>query len=130
MLSEKDFLIVPDEYGWKLINNHKLKILREKYNSCDPAVYKGIWKQCHTHLLSKNMAYVMRDNLIKSRIPKTRNKRILMSHIRIAEDEIYISKIKKLIYTRNNKGKQEYLNERRESSNYRLSKQNRIRRKK
>lgn len=120
-MNENDFQIVRDEFGWKLINHHKLKTLSKDADMSDPFVHKRIWKQCHTHLKSHRMALVMRDNIIKGKIPKTRSERLLKSHIRISEDEKYIEVLKELVATRRKKGRQEYLNERREQSYYGLS---------
>ncbi len=114
MLRDSDFRVVKDEFGWKLINEHKLHILMKSVDKNNPLETKKAWRSSHTHLKSQRMAYVMRDNLIKGRIPKTKSERLLRSHMRVAEDEKYIEEIHQLILSRNKKGRQEYLKERRE----------------
>ncbi len=118
MLNKDDFSIVKDEFGWKLINQHKLKEGLKDIDKNDMFAYKRVWRSAHTHLKSRRMACIMMDNLIKNKLPKTRSIRLLKSHIRIAEDEKLISEIQQLILTKQKKCRQEYLNERREQSYY------------
>lgn len=70
----------------------------------------GDFNKHHTHLISLRMAKQIKYNVIHSIMPKTRNIRLLYSHIRIAEDKAYIDKIQKLIDVRKSKGKQVYYN--------------------
>lgn len=63
----------------------------------------------HTHLNSFSMAKVIVNNVIHKKNPKTNNIYLLESHIRLSEDEKYISYIKHLIDVKKCK-KDEYFN--------------------
>lgn len=63
----------------------------------------------HTHLNSLNMAKVIVNNVIHKKKPKTNNIYLLESHIRLSEDEKYISYIKHLIGVKKCR-KDEYFN--------------------
>ena len=66
---------------------------------------KKNFKNGHTHINSYNVAKTVINNVIKKKIPKTRSKYLLESHIRVSDDECYCKKIQNLINVRQQKGK-------------------------
>ena len=68
------------------------------------------WEEGHTHLKSFNMAKELINNVIKHKKPKTSNGYLLMSHIRVTNDESYEKYIQDLMKTKRCKGKQTYRN--------------------
>jgi hypothetical protein len=68
------------------------------------------FRQGHTHIRSYNVCKTIIDNLIKRKLPKTRNYYLLRSHIRLSTDDKYSTKIETLIHTRKNKGTPGYRN--------------------
>ncbi|SKC49174.1 hypothetical protein [Maledivibacter halophilus] len=89
-------IIKPSNGGFLVINLTKLN----KYG----------FKNAHTHIKNKMVAKTIKTNVMYNRFPKTRNQYLLTSHIRVSNNENYIKKIQQLINTRNNKGKQQYIN--------------------
>lgn len=71
---------------------------------------KKKWEEGHTHLKSFNMAKELINNVIKHKKPKTKNGYLLMSHIRVTNDESYAKFIQELIQARRSKSKQTYRN--------------------
>ena len=65
-------------------------------------------KDQHTHLKSLSACNTVIKNVINKKIPKNVGNYYLTSLIRLSDDENYISKIKELINTRNQKGKKDY----------------------
>lgn len=55
------------------------------------------FKNHHTHIKSHEIATVVRNNVKYSKIPKTKNIRLIESHIRVASDPNYITLLKTLI---------------------------------
>lgn len=62
----------------------------------------------HTHLHNYNMCKTLIDCSINKKFPKTRNHYLLESLIRISDDEVFCTKVRELIDTRNQKGKEKY----------------------
>lgn len=63
----------------------------------------------HTHLKGFEMAKVLIDCAIRKKLPKTRNKYLLSSLIRISTDKKFINEVQSLIDVRDSKGKQNYV---------------------
>jgi len=61
----------------------------------------------HTHINKKGMALIIAKNVYECLTPKTRNYYLLISHIRLSDNEEYIAKIQHLIdvHNRNKKNK-------------------------
>ena len=70
---------------------------------------KKPFEEGHTHLNSLNMAKTIINNVINKKRPKTNNIYLLESHIRLSEDEKYISYINGLIDIKR-AGKCDYIN--------------------
>lgn len=68
------------------------------------------WDTGHTHLNSLEMAKTIIKDVIKNKKPKTTNTYLLRSHIRLSENEKYISYLEQLIEVRSNKSYKNYLN--------------------
>ena len=68
------------------------------------------WEEGHTHLKSFNMAKELINNVTKHKKPKTSNGYLLMSHIRVTNDESYERYIRDLMYSKRGKSKQVYRN--------------------
>ena len=64
----------------------------------------------HTHVKSKRLAETIISNVCSEKIPLHSHSRTLESMARLSDNEVYVNKIKKLIETRMNKGKQKYVN--------------------
>ncbi|MGL5381828.1 MAG: hypothetical protein ACRDBA_18090, partial [Clostridium sp.] len=63
----------------------------------------------HTHVKGFGVAKVLIDSAIRNRLPRTRNKYLLTSLIRISKDKKFIDEVQSLIDVRDNKGKQNYV---------------------
>lgn len=96
----------------RVYENDKFVVLKVKskgkvgyivYNTKKP------FESGHTHLKSFGMAKVIINNVINKKNPKTNNMYLLESHIRLSNNEKYISYIKHLIDVRKCK-KDEYFN--------------------
>ena len=64
----------------------------------------------HTHLKSFAMAKTLIDNCIKHKRPKTNNPYVITSHIRVADDDRYIMKLKQLLDVKKASHKDKYVN--------------------
>ncbi|MDK2919594.1 MAG: hypothetical protein PWQ37_2327 [Candidatus Petromonas sp.] len=84
-------------------NNGFLVINLTKVGKCG-------FEKAHTHIKSRPVAKTIKDNVLNTRFPKTRNEYLLNSHIRISSDENYIKNIQQLLKTRKNKSSQKYVN--------------------
>lgn len=104
MLTVDDFKLIQVDDGFILVNTHKYYGLVQKHAKT-PDKCKDIWKRCHTHLKSQNIAMIIRDNVISKKLPRTHNVYLLYSHIRVSEDITYQAEIELLIETRRQKGK-------------------------
>lgn len=71
---------------------------------------KKEWEDGHTHLESFDMAKTIIANVINHKKPKTNNMYLLKSHIRLSNDDSYISFIEELMEVKKSKGKQAYRN--------------------
>lgn len=58
----------------------------------------------HTHCWNRDVAYIIKKNVDKLRVPKTKDIRLLKSHIRVTDNEEYISKLKQKICSLQTKG--------------------------
>ena len=56
-----------------------------------------VFSEGHTHLKSFAMAKNLIDNCIKNKSQKTNNKYVIMSNIRVEDDDRYIMKIEKIL---------------------------------
>lgn len=109
MLNANDFKIIKVDDGFILVNMRKYHGLQaSKLTTYVKSL--DAWKRSHTHLKSHQMALIIRDNLIKHKLPKTQNEYLLNSYIRVSDDPNYQDKIRLLINTRHMKGKQVYFN--------------------
>ena len=89
-------MIKPVNNGFILINQEKAK--------------KQGFENAHTHIKNKGMATTIRDNVLRKKMPKTRNTYLLSSHLRISTDEKYMRKIQELIDVIENKDSPKYYN--------------------
>lgn len=64
----------------------------------------------HTHCKSKRLAETIIHNICSEKIPLHSHSRTLESMARLSDNEAYVNKIRQLIETRINKGKQKYVN--------------------
>lgn len=96
MLTVHDFKIIVADDGYILMNLQKYRRLKQQFcTSRDPK--EQAWKHSHTHLRSRNMALIIRDNLIRNRLPKTKNSYLLQSYIRLSDNIKYQQQIQRLI---------------------------------
>ena len=68
------------------------------------------WEEGHTHLQSFNMAKTIIDNVLKHKIPKTKNLYLLQSHIRLSDSPEYDKLIGEMINAKKFKRKPGYRN--------------------
>lgn len=64
----------------------------------------------HTHVHSRKLAETIISNVCSEKIPLHSHSRTLESMARLSDNEVYVNKIRRLIETRINKGKQKYVN--------------------
>jgi hypothetical protein len=55
------------------------------------------FKDCHTHARHLRVAIVIRDNVNRLRLPKSKDKRMIESHIRVSGNKDYIIKLKLIL---------------------------------
>ena len=55
------------------------------------------FEKCHTHTRHLRIAIVIRDNVNKLRLPKSRDKRLIESHIRVSNNKDYIIKLELIL---------------------------------
>lgn len=73
------------------------------YNTSKP------FSQGHTHLRSFSMAKTLIDNCIKKKKPKSSNVYVITSHIRVSDDDKYISMLEAMLVAKHNP-KDKYIN--------------------
>lgn len=90
---KKNFSIIKiDKGGFIVINKNKL------------------FEEGHTHLESFNVAKMIIDLAINKSMPRHLSQYLLISLIRISEDEEYIRKLRELVGNKKNKTQQSYYN--------------------
>ena len=73
------------------------------YNTSKP------FSQGHTHLRSFSMAKTLIDNCIKKKKPKSSNVYVITSHIRVSDDDKYLSMLEAMLVAMHNP-KDKYVN--------------------
>lgn len=68
------------------------------------------FEEGHTHLESYNMAKTIIDNCMKHKRPKTNNLYLIISHIRVSNDDKYIQLLTEMLAAKKDKGKKVYKN--------------------
>lgn len=58
----------------------------------------------HTHCWNKDVAYILKHNVDHLRVPKTKDIRLLKSHLRVTDNEEYIKAIEDRIAKLKHKG--------------------------
>ena len=74
-----------------------LKIRKSCYDGGYIVYDEKDFQNCHTHTRHWRIASVIRNNVNKKRIPKSRDKKTIESHIRVAKDPEYIKKLQKIL---------------------------------
>jgi hypothetical protein len=104
----KDKYILVDDIGNPRVlhrsffyNNLQIEKVKDGYILFRPNQFQDF----HTHLKSYRMAKQIKYNAEHNQMPKTRNIRLLYSHIRVSDNKNYIDKIQQLIDTKKQKGK-------------------------
>lgn len=73
-------------------------LIKKCYNSDEYIVYDPKnFDNCHTHVKHKRVARLIRDNVNYFRIPKSRNKKTIESHLRVATNKIYRERIQEIL---------------------------------
>lgn len=76
---------------WMVINVTKYKRLKGLIGKSEAK------KRSHTHVCREDIAYIIKRNISNQTLPKTNNRRLLISHIRICSDGIYKNKLLELL---------------------------------
>lgn len=74
-----------------------LKLKRSHMNPGEWILYNPDNFALHTHCRSKRVALVIKNNVKRRRLPKSRNLRTLESHIRVTTNRKYIRQIEQII---------------------------------
>nr|WP_301907099.1 hypothetical protein [uncultured Anaerostipes sp.] len=74
-----------------------LRLKRSHRNTGEWILYNPDNFALHTHCRSKRVALVIKSNVERHRLPRSRNLRTLESHIRVTGNQKYIRQIEQLI---------------------------------
>lgn len=87
----------------------KLKV-KKTYGVSPYIVYCPQNFKYHTHCWKRDVAYVIKDNVDKLRLPKTEDIRLLKSHIRVSDNADYIKSLElKILQVQEKKGRIKYM---------------------
>ncbi len=75
-----------------------LKLTRSHYDGSYTVYDEKDFDNHHTHTKYLEIALVIRDNVNRLRIPKSRNRKMIVSHIRVATDPEYLQKLKDILF--------------------------------